>query len=172
MGSSIDHVPAYNPRSKAVEGPLIVKSKKGKKVAHIGGSGGNRVSRWITGLYDFTVQGGAAGAITLTDEDGAAVVLPAGAILLRAISECVVAATSGGGATIALGWTGTAAGLLAATAYTDNKFDTVGEYGATIAALPTNTLSADASLLATIATADLTAGKFKVHVEILEGETS
>lgn len=170
--STIDFVPASNTRGKAVAGPIIIKNSKGKKVAHLGGAGGNRSSRWITGMYDFDVQGGAVSAITLTDEDGAALTLPAGAIILRAISECVVAATSAGSATVALGWTGTAAGLLAATAYTDNKFDTIGEYGNTVAALPTNTLAADSALLATIAGAAVTAGKFLVHVEILEGATS
>lgn len=173
MSSTIDFVPARNDRNKAVAGPIIVRGPRGLKRAHIGGPGGNRVSRWLTFLYSFDVQGGAVSAITLTDEEGAAFQIPANAMILRVRTECVKAATSAGAATIGLGVTGTAAMFLAAaTAYTDNKYDTVGEYGAAEAALPTNAIDAATSVLATIGAAALTAGKFKVHIEILEAEVA
>lgn len=115
--------------------------------------------------YDFGALGGAQGAVTLVGIDGEAAKLPAGALVHSVTSICRTAATSGGAATIALGYTGSAAAFDAATAYTDNSYDTVGTTDRR-STTPILIGAADVSVLATIADADLTAGVFDVHVEM------
>lgn len=119
-------------------------------------------------LYDFAALGGAAGAKTLTDEDGRAATLPDNAVVKAARVECITAATSAGAATIALGVTGNTDAFLAATAYTDNRFDTPDTVGAATNEVPFKNAAA-VSVLATIADAALTAGKFVLEVDYTEG---
>src|SRR5690242_16595448 len=124
--------------------------------------------------YDFADHGGAVGAITLDGSNvaGDGVNIPDDALILRAWVECVTAATSGGAATIALGITGNTDALIAATAYTDNKFDTPETVGALTAELPLKVnAAAGVDVIATVATAALTAGAFDVHVEYLPGQS-
>lgn len=113
--------------------------------------------------YDFGSEGGAVGAITLKGENEDTEVIPNGAIITRSWTSIRTAMTSGGLATVALGWTGTAAGLKAATAYNDAAYTDVDAHSAAIPAKVT----ADSSILATVATAALTAGAFDVYVEFV-----
>lgn len=119
-------------------------------------------------IYDFNIDGGAVGSISLKGGvTGAASTLPAGAIITGVRTRCLTAATSGGAATIALGITGTTDAFEAATAYTDNSYDTVGTLDFKNPSAPVLITSADTSIVATIATAALTAGRFKVYVDVM-----
>lgn len=115
--------------------------------------------------YDFAVQGGSTGAKTLTAANGQ---LPDNFCITTAYVECVTPATSSGAATIALGTTDTAEAFIAATAYTDNKFDTADNFAALTAAIPVKCDGAN-DVIATIADAALTAGKVVVWVLGFEG---
>ena len=125
----------------------------------------DRRRKAITFVYDFAVQGGGTGAKTLVGEDGKARVLPAGALVVGAYIEPVTTVTSGGAATVKLGITGNDDSFKAATAYNDASYNTT--FGAATAETPLKVGGSAVSVLATIATAALTAGKFKVHVEVL-----
>jgi hypothetical protein len=119
--------------------------------------------------YDFAVQGGAAGAITLTDAvSGSALVLPDNFEITAAYTVAITAMTSGGSSTVKLGITGNDDCFVAATAYNHASWDVADDISARNAEVPLKT-SAAVSVLATIATADLTAGKFDVIVEGYEG---
>lgn len=113
-------------------------------------------------VYDFSVDGGAIGAITLKDEQGKACVLPNKAIIRDVLIDVVTAPTSLGLATIALGAGVSAVDLKAATA--------IAAYTGLVAGIPVGSaataikLSADQSPIATIAVAALTAGKLNVHI--------
>lgn len=116
--------------------------------------------------YDFATLGGATGAKTLVEINGEADgKLNEGDMIVDVITECLTAATSGGAATIKLGITGNDDAFEAATAYTDDSYDTVNTLGRKITEMPlrVNT-SGGVSVIATIGTAALTAGKFRVHV--------
>ena len=119
-------------------------------------------------LYDFDALGGTAGALTLTDNAGAAQTIPDNAVITEVVIEGITDNTSGGSATIALGYTGVAAGFLAATAFDNAIWDVNAvTVGAPVAA--TGKTTAEVSVLATVATADLTAGKWQVWVTYYEG---
>ncbi len=100
--------------------------------------------------YDFAFHGGAIGAILLP------LALPANAIIFDGVIDVVTAPTSGGSATIALGFN-TATDMKAATA--------IASYTGLVALVPVGTaatavkLTADRQLTLTVATAALTAGK-------------
>ena len=118
--------------------------------------------------YDFGDLGGAQGAITLTDEDDAAQTIPDNALILRAYIEGITSSTSSGSATVKLGITGDDDAFIAATAFDNGEFD-AGVLTELVAGIPIKT-SAAVSVLATIATADLTAGKYNIWVEYMEGD--
>lgn len=121
--------------------------------------------RAMTFLYDFSVLTGAAGALTMTATDGTAQKLPAGALVVGSITQTATALTSGGSATVALGLTSQTAILKAATAYNAAPFTTAGLcYTALVASGASTKISVETSVLATVATADLTAGKFYTTV--------
>ncbi len=113
--------------------------------------------------YDFATQGGAQSTITLAGRGRNSI--PANAIILGGTIDIKTALTSGGSATIALGTSAgsSATSLKAATAVASW---TVGQ----LAMIPVFTaatylkLTAAGAITATIATADLTAGVFDVHV--------
>lgn len=116
--------------------------------------------------YDFATHGGAVGAITLTALSG---VLPDNAVITRCTQESITDLTSGGSATVKLGYTGNDDAFLAATAYTDASFD-VEIVTARNAEVPVKVNNASGvNVLATVATAALTAGKFRLHVEYVPG---
>lgn len=117
--------------------------------------------------YDFADLGGSVGAITLTDTADAAQTIPDNAVIANVWIEAITTATSGGSATIALGYTANTDAFLPATAYNNGEFTAE---AATIAEteLPLK-MSAAVSVIATVAGAALTAGKFRVHVDYKEG---
>jgi hypothetical protein len=121
------------------------------------------VMHTLKATYDFSVSGGAIGAITLLGEDGKAAKLPKNAIVRDCIIDVITAPTSGGSATIALGTGQSATDLKAATA--------IATYTGLLACVPVGSaataikLTADSTMSATIATAALTAGKINVWVD-------
>lgn len=124
------------------------------------------MSREIILEYDFADFTGAAAAYTLTDPNGGAVTIPDNAIITSVLYEKITAMTSGGSATVALGITGNTDAFLAATAFDNAEYTT--EIKVKHNEVPLKT-SAEVSVLATIATADLTAGKFRLHISYING---
>jgi len=119
--------------------------------------------------YDFADLGGATtAAITLTDDADAAQTIPDNAVIVRAYIEGVTSATSGGSATVKLGITGDDDCLIAATDFDNGEFDAT-TVTALTAGIPIRTTAA-VSVLATVAAAALTAGKFNIWVEYYEGD--
>lgn len=125
----------------------------------------------VVGKYSFAVQGGAVGSKNLLSdltEAGSLVKLPVGAVITNAYLDIVTAFTSTGGTgTIALTLQ-SAADLLAAV-----DADTLSNRAQGI---PDNTvantikLTAERTLVLTVATAALTAGKANVFVEYVISE--
>lgn len=119
-------------------------------------------------VFHFAGTSLTAGAKTLTDASNvtAALTLPAGAIIKGFYVDVLAPFASDGSATIALGVTGAATTLLAATAF-DNAALVAATADWTTA---TNTAKLDGakSVLLTIATADLTAGLANIYIEYIE----
>ena len=119
------------------------------------------------GEYDFSVSGGAAGAISLLNEDGEAVKLPDNAIITNAFIDVITQPTSSGTPTVSVGAVA-ADDLLGATA--------LASFTGLIDGVPDNTaanmikLSAEQTLDMTITGPDLTAGKFFVLVDYVVTE--
>lgn len=122
--------------------------------------GGKKYAR---ALYDFATDGGAVGDITLRGDT-----IPSGAIITDALIDVTTAVTSGGAATLAIK-TESAADINAADAVSGAPWSTTGakraDFTATTAPVKT---TAARSIVATVATAALTAGKFSVLVEYVE----
>lgn len=128
------------------------------------GAGGTRGGRkTAVGLYDFATDGGAVGDITLRGDT-----IPSGAVILDAYIKVSTALTSGGAATVAIK-TESAADINAADAISGAPWSTTGtkrgDFTATTAPVTT---TAARSIVATVATAALTAGVFTVVVEFIE----
>lgn len=112
--------------------------------------------------YDFAVDGGAVSDITLRSLAGdiQGNTLPSGAVITGGYLDIETAVTSGGSATVALKAEG-AADLLAATApasLTTGRKDIIPDSTGSATVKTT----AVRSVVATVATAALTAGKFRV----------
>lgn len=137
--------------------PIIEGS--GKAGVGLGGRSGRRA----VALYDFAVDGGAVGDITLRGDT-----IPSGAIITDVLINVDTALTSGGAATVALKAEG-AADLNAADAISGAPWSTTGAERGDLDAdtAPVKTTAAR-SIVATVGTAALTAGKFSVYVEYLE----
>ena len=118
-------------------------------------------------LYDFAAVGGAVGAITLTAMDGTALSMPGNAVIRNITYEVVTAPASSGSATIALGLVANTDAFKAATAF-DNAAYTAASHMHN--EVPLKNGPAPLAVLATVATAALTAGKFILHVEFYEGQ--
>lgn len=122
--------------------------------------GGRKVAR---ALYEFALDGGAVGDITLRGDS-----LPSGAIILDAFLHVDTAVTSGGAGTVAIKVEG-AADINAADAVSGAPWSTTGakrcDFTATTAPVKT---TAARNIVATVATAALTAGKFSVVIEYVE----
>ena len=116
--------------------------------------------------YDFSRDAGAQGAIALKNIAGDSVSLPDNAVITEVYLEGITDLASGGSATVALGYTGAATAFLGATAKDNAKWD-VGAIAA-LGSLPLK-MTQQVSILATIATADLTAGKFQIMIRYYEG---
>lgn len=128
---------------------------------------GRRLSNTLTcvkGTYDFSKLGGAVGSVSLLDDDGMAIKIPTGSLVLNAFIFVPTALTSGGSATIALNIE-SAGDLLAATAVASYsaaaKLQGIPDFGTLSDAVLT---TAERTLQATIATAALLTGKFEAFV--------
>ena len=117
-------------------------------------------------LYDATVQGGAIGAVTLTDIYGNAATLPASAVITKVTYDNQGAPASVGSATIALGVTGNTDAFKAATAFDNAAYTADATHMHN--EVPLKVGVAAVSVLGTIATAALIAGKFRIIVEYTE----
>jgi len=115
------------------------------------------------GRYDFAVDGGATGDITLRGDK-----IPSGAIITDALIHVDTVLTSGGAATVAIK-TEAAADINAADLISGAPWSTTGakraDFTATTAPVKT---TAERSIVATVAAAALTAGKFSVLVSYVE----
>lgn len=109
--------------------------------------------------YDFAADGGAVGDITIS----AASVLPAGAYILSGFVEVDTALTSGGSATVAVTVEG-AGDIVAAAAVSGAPWSTTGRKSIVPAGTGATSVKTTAarSIVATVATAALTAGAFDV----------
>ncbi|MEV4180190.1 hypothetical protein AB0J28_01925 [Streptosporangium canum] len=112
--------------------------------------------------YDFAVDGGAIGVITLRGDT-----IPAGAIITDALID-VTTALAGATATMSVGTEG-AADVQSATVVTGAPYSTTGakRLSLTSTTAPVKT-TAKRNITATIATAGVTAGKFSVIVWYIE----
>lgn len=115
------------------------------------------------GVYDFAVDGGVAGDITLRGDS-----IPSGAIITDALIHVDTVLTSGGAATVAIKTEG-AADINAADAISGAPWSTTGAKRGDLTATtaPVKTTAAR-SIVATVGAANLTAGKFSVVVWYVE----
>lgn len=124
--------------------------------------------KWARAYYDFATDGGAVGAINLRGDK-----LPSGARVLSTYIDVATAVTSGGSATVSLGTEAATDVRAAATLATAPKLDTVASpLGAITRATAATKLTADRHVVATVAVAALTAGRFSVLVEYIELDPS
>lgn len=129
-------------------------------------------------VYDFSVLGGAIGAVQLLDDQGNPAVLPVGSIIQRAYLDVVVSAASGGAATIAIGALASN-DILAATAFgsiaaglveakqTGTMANALKISSGNVNLQRPNFSVAAQKVSVTIAAATLTAGKFYLYCEIV-----
>jgi len=124
--------------------------------------------KYLKAVYDFSVLGGAASSVILLDALGAPATIPDNAVICNVSIEGITDNTSGGAATISLGYTGQLTAFLGATAFNHATWDVnaVTSGAPTVAVGKTTT---DSQVLATIADADLTAGKWQLWIEYYEG---
>lgn len=111
--------------------------------------------------YDFAVDAGAISTITLRGDNS----VPSGAYILGGFVEVTTAVTSGGAATIAVNIEA-AGDLIVAAAVSGAPWSTTGRKSVVPAFTGATSLKTTAarSLAITIATATVTAGKFRVVV--------
>jgi hypothetical protein len=126
------------------------------------GLGGGRVKTAV-GVYDFAVDGGAIGAHPLRGDK-----IPAGAVIVDSLIVVDTKPESGGAATVQL----TAEGegdLQAAKAVTEAPWSTATPKRGAVTATATPVVTTVArNIVAKVATAALTKGKFRVVVSYLE----
>jgi len=121
----------------------------------------------VRAKYDFAVQGGAVGAISLLDEEGNAVTLPDNAIITNAIIDVITPPTSASTPTIAVG-VAAANDLKTATA--------IASFTGILQGIPDGTVAAaikteaEETLTMTIAGTTLTDGKFIVFADYVVSE--
>jgi hypothetical protein len=121
-------------------------------------------TKWARAYYDFATDGGAVGAINLRGDK-----LPSGARVIGTYIDVTTIVTSGGAATVSLGTEAATDVRAAATLSTAPALDAVATpLGAITRATAAKKLTADRHVVATIATAALTAGAFSVLVEYIE----
>ena len=120
-----------------------------------------------SGEYDFAVDGGAVGTITLRSAGGAVIgnSIPNGSVITGGYIEVDTPLTSGGAATVAVTAEG-AGDTLAAAAVSGAPWSTTGRKSIVQAFTGATTVKTTAArgMTMTIATAALTAGKFRVVV--------
>lgn len=130
--------------------------------------GPNPRSKIYVGEYNFAQDGGAVGTIALTGALG----IPSGAFIVGGFIQVDTALTSGGAATIAV-QVNSAGDIVPATAvatWTTGIKQIVPGYnpGGALAASTVFKTTADRDISAVIATAALTAGRFRVVLEYLD----
>jgi len=116
------------------------------------------------GEYDFDVDGGAVGQITLRGVGMLGAGMPIGSVVTGGYIEVDTALTSGGSATVAVDLEGSG-DILAAAAYSASPWSSTGRKSvipAGTGATSVKTSTASKSIKVTVATAALTAGKFRV----------
>lgn len=122
-------------------------------------------TKYAYGKYDFAVLGGAVGAITLTGDQ-----IPSGAVVLDSVILADTLLTSGGAATVSVG-VESAADVQAAVAFNAAPFTSAGgaKHGSALTATGNPVVTTAArNIVATVGTAALTAGVFRVVVEYME----
>lgn len=119
--------------------------------------------RRAVGLYDFAVDGGVVGDITLRGDR-----IPSGAVITDALIHVDTVVTSAGAATLAIKVEG-AADINAADLVSGAPWSTAGAKRADLTATtaPVKTTAAR-SIVASVGAFDLTAGKFSVVLEYIE----
>lgn len=116
--------------------------------------------------YDFAVDGGGIGSITMRAIGGGA--LPSGAIITDSIVEVLTIPTSGGAATIAV-QAEAANDVVAAAAISGAPWSSLGrKAGIPLSAATSVKTTAARTPVAVIAAAALTAGKFRVSLEYID----
>ena len=125
--------------------------------------------RLARAVYDFSVDGGAAGLITPAVSVNT--IIPSTSIILGGVINIITTFTSGGSATIAVGLSAGGAGAAALKAATAVATWTAGLMAVVplFAAANMIRMTADGTITFTIATADLTAGKAEVDLLYLPG---
>lgn len=116
------------------------------------------------GEYDFAVDGGAVGQITLRGSGALGAGVPNGAVITGGYVEVDTALTSGGAATVGVDLEG-ASDVVAATVISGAPWSTTGRKSvipAGTGATSVKTSTGTRSIKATVAVAALTAGKFRV----------
>lgn len=124
----------------------------------------NQTKNVVRAVWDFAVQGGAVGTVNLLDEQGNAVLLPAGAFITNVVLDVVTPATTGASGTGSLGFLSTV-DLLAATAAASITGVLAGIPVGTAATWKGPGTAALTPITFTIATGALTAGKFNAFIE-------
>jgi hypothetical protein len=117
------------------------------------------------GEYDFAVDGGAISSINLRGVGSAGAAIPQGSVILGGYIEVDTLVTSGGAATIAIN-SEAAGDMVAAAAVSGAPWSTTGRKSIIPVFTGATTVKTTVArnLVATIATATLTAGKFRVVV--------
>lgn len=121
--------------------------------------------KFARALYDFDDDGGAVSAITLRGDT-----IPSDAIVVDTFIEVETAVTSGGAATVSIGVEGAADLRAADTLATAPALSTTGPKRSAVRNGSTDPVktTAEQSVVATVATAALTAGKFSVVLAYVE----
>ena len=117
--------------------------------------------KMAVGEYDFAVDGGAVGTITLRGGGVLGGGFPSGAVVVNGYIEVDTVLTSGGAATVAVGSEATG-DIQAAAVVTGAPWSTTGRKQVAFSGAKTTT--GTRALTATIAAATLTAGKFRVVI--------
>ena len=121
-------------------------------------------TKWARAYYDFATDGGAVGAINLRGDK-----IPAGARVLSTHIDVATVVTSGGAATVSLGVESATDIRAAATLGTAPSLAAVATpLGAVTRATAAAKTTAERHIVATVAVAALTAGRFSVLVEYVE----
>ena len=118
------------------------------------------VLRTARAKYDFAVDGGTIGAITLATT----ATLPDNAVIVGATLNSTTAATSGGAATIAVGLTAGGAADTIKTAEAVGSFSADALINGTVTFAAPAKMTAAGNINITVATADLTAGVVEITV--------
>lgn len=126
------------------------------------------LQRWAKLTYDFTVDGGAIGTLTLSD----APIIPIGAVIVGGFID-VTTIVVGAGASIGLGLGSGAqvASILAPAAVAGAPWSTTGlKVIIPVWSVATSVkAAADAALTMTVSGGVLTAGKFDVNIQYMQG---